>query len=99
MLPQHYAPRTPLTIVDDISRVDSPESAGLLTLTANPIANRFTVVEVLSPSGDLTAAAARFFAALRRLDAAGVDRIVATRFPNHGLGRALNDRLTRAATR
>jgi L-threonylcarbamoyladenylate synthase len=98
MLPQHYAPRTPLTIVEDLSCVDSPERAGLLTLTATPAASRFAAVEVLSPSGDLTVAAANFFAALRRLDAAGVDRIIATRFPNHGLGRALNDRLMRAAT-
>ena len=46
---------------------------------------------------ELVEAATAFFAALRRLDALRLDRIYATPFPPHGLGRALNDRLTRAA--
>jgi L-threonylcarbamoyladenylate synthase len=54
-------------------------------------------IEVLSASGDLVEAAAKFFASLRRLDAAQLELIVATPFPNRGLGRALNDRLSRAA--
>lgn len=97
MLPQHYAPRTPLVIAEDLSQVVAPGHRGLLTLQPHPAATRFAAVEVLSADGDLTEAAANFFAALRRLDAACVEQIVATPFPNHGLGRALNDRLTRAA--
>lgn len=97
MLPQHYAPRTPLTVVEDPSQVSSPERCGLLTLQPHPAAARFVAVEVLSASGDPTEAAANFFAALRRLDAASVERIIATPFSNQGLGRALNDRLSRAA--
>lgn len=97
MLPQHYAPRTPLAIVEDLSRVTGSERCGLLTLRSFPSASRFAMVETLSANGDLTEAAANFFAALRRLDAANVEQIVAMPFPNHGLGRALNDRLSRAA--
>lgn len=97
MLPQHYAPRTPLAVVEDLSQVGSPERCGLLTLQPHPSAARFAAVEVLSASGNMTEAAANFFAALRRLDAARVERIIATPFPNQGLGRALNDRLSRAA--
>lgn len=97
MLPQHYAPRTPLVIVEDLSRVTSPARCGLLVLQPHPAASRFAAVEVLSAAGDLTAAAANFFAALRRLDASHVEQIVAMPFPNLGLGRALNDRLMRAA--
>lgn len=97
MLPQHYAPRTPLTIVADIAGLNSPERCGLLTLRPHPESHRFAAAEVLSASGDLTEAAAKFFAALRRLDAAPLDRIVVEPMPNQGLGRALNDRLTRAA--
>ena len=97
MLPQHYAPRTPLMIVGEINSVVAPERCGLLTLQPHSSMSRFAAVEVLSASGDLTAAAANFFAALRRLDAARVEQIVATPFPNQGLGRALNDRLSRAA--
>ena len=70
---------------------------GLLTLHAPTTAGEFMRVEVLSPTDDLREAAANFFAALRRLDAAGLDLIVADLFPETGLGRALNDRLRRAA--
>lgn len=59
----------------------------------------FAVVEVLSASGDLVECAANFFAALRRLDHRGLDRILAVPFPERDLGRALNDRLRRAARR
>jgi L-threonylcarbamoyladenylate synthase len=57
----------------------------------------YRAVEVLSPAGDLTAAAARLFDALHRLDAAGVTEILAERVPDVGVGRAINDRLGRAA--
>lgn len=51
----------------------------------------------LSPSGDLREAAANLFAALHRLDAEGAERIAVAPVPDHGLGRAINDRLRRAA--
>ncbi len=97
LLPQHYAPRTPLVVVEDIAKLTSPERCGLLTLQPHPAAHRFVAAEVLSVSGNLTEAAANFFAALRRLDAARVERIIAEPLPNRGLGVALNDRLTRAS--
>jgi len=50
----------------------------------------------LSPSGDLTEAAANLFAMLRELDAAH-DRIAIAPIPRHGLGEAINDRISRAA--
>jgi L-threonylcarbamoyladenylate synthase len=97
MLPQHYAPRTPLVIADEIAKWPRADRCGLLTLQPHPSAARFAAAEVLSSSGNLTEAAAHFFAALRRLDATQVERIIAEPFPNRGLGVALNDRLTRAA--
>jgi len=39
------------------------------------------------------------FAAMRRLDALNLDLIVARPVPELGLGRAINDRLRRAASR
>ena len=50
----------------------------------------------LSPSGDLVEAAAALFHALRLLDAGGRPVAVAP-IPDTGLGRAINDRLRRAA--
>ena len=97
MLASHYAPRTPVEIVDTIAGLSSPEHLGLLSLVPVATPSAFGAVEVLSPNGDLAVAAANLFAALRRLDRAGVSKIVATLCPEQGLGRAINDRLRRAA--
>lgn len=51
----------------------------------------------LSAGGDLVEAAANLFHALRELDAQGVRKIAVSPIPDHGLGRAINDRLKRAA--
>ncbi|MFT7145769.1 MAG: L-threonylcarbamoyladenylate synthase [Yoonia sp.] len=51
----------------------------------------------LSPSGDLVEAAARLFACLHQLDAMNATAIAVSPIPEHGLGRAINDRLRRAA--
>ncbi|MBT8410413.1 MAG: threonylcarbamoyl-AMP synthase [Octadecabacter sp.] len=51
----------------------------------------------LSPSGDLTEAAANLFDCLHRLNAMNAARIAVSPIPDHGLGRAINDRLRRAA--
>ena len=50
----------------------------------------------LSPTGDLTEAAANLFHHLRDLDRSAA-RIAVAPIPDHGLGRAINDRLRRAA--
>ncbi len=100
MLPQHYAPSTRLKVVDDLAAWATSESkVGLLSLQPPEDSTRFAVIEVLSPSGNLVEAAANFFSALRRLDAAAVDLIIAKPFPEAGLGRALNDRIQRASVR
>jgi len=57
----------------------------------------FETVEVLSASGDLREAATRLFAAMRRLDEAGLDIILAEPVPETGLGVAILDRLRKAA--
>ena len=54
-------------------------------------------VEILSEKGDLREAAANLFAAIRRLDAQRLDLIIAEPVPETGLGRAIMDRLRRAA--
>ncbi|WP_294606203.1 L-threonylcarbamoyladenylate synthase [uncultured Roseovarius sp.] len=51
----------------------------------------------LSVSGDLTEAAANLFHHLHALDAQGARVIAVTPIPDRGLGRAINDRLRRAA--
>lgn len=51
----------------------------------------------LSPSGDLVEAAANLYAVLHDCDAQGVTRLAVAPIPDQGLGRAINDRLRRAA--
>ena len=104
-LPGHYAPRTPLTLLD--SSLESSEKVssipsrrlGLLAFRRDqePSDARFDEVEYLSEDGDLREAAVRLFAALRRLDEAQLDAIVARPVPESGLGRAIMERLRRAA--
>ena len=98
---KHYAPQVPISIVAAAGeyQTDSNQQVGLLAPEPIDDAGSFAMTEILSPTGDLVECAARFFATLRRMDASGIDRIVAVRFPDEGLGRALNDRLTRAAAR
>lgn len=90
---RHYAPRTPLRLSE--APTPAPE-AGLLSLGPAPIEG-WGAVEVLSATSDLAEAASNLFAAMRRLDAAGLERIYATEVPAHGLGLAIRDRLSRAA--
>jgi L-threonylcarbamoyladenylate synthase len=93
-LSKHYATRTPLLLgAADVSG----KRAGLLTLTEPEDATPYRAIEVLSPTGDLQEAAANLFAAMRRLDHAELDVIIATPVPEVGLGRAIMDRLRRAA--
>lgn len=57
----------------------------------------FAAVEIPAPDGDLLRLAAGLFEALHRLEGAGLDRIVAQPVPESGIGRAIMDRLRRAA--
>ncbi|MCA9065504.1 MAG: threonylcarbamoyl-AMP synthase [Planctomycetaceae bacterium] len=99
MLSRHYAPRTPLRLVDynSLAIPEAGRQCGLLTEGTRKHADGFARTEILAPTSDNAACAAGFFAALRRLDAANLDVIIAHRFQPVGLGIALNDRLQRAA--
>ncbi len=50
----------------------------------------------LSPTGDLEEAAANLFSMIRALDGPPFEKIAVMTVPDHGLGRAINDRLRRA---
>jgi L-threonylcarbamoyladenylate synthase len=96
MLAQHYAPHAPV-------RMDATEVAGgeawLGFGAAAPLGGRGIAHLNLSPTGDLTEAAANLFAYLRELDALRPSAIAVAAVPGHGLGEAINDRLRRAAAR
>ncbi len=86
-LASHYAPNAAL-------RLNATEArSGEYLLGFGPVAGNAT----LSASGDLHEAAANLFDRLRAADATGAARIAVAPIPDHGLGRAINDRLRRAA--
>lgn len=98
-LDRHYAPHTPIHVVESPGAVPERERRGAALLLVQPAGYPpgFAHVEVLAEDGALRRAAANLFAALRRLDAGGFARIYAVAIPERGLGRAIMDRLQRAA--
>jgi len=91
-LPSHYAPRLPLRLDATAAR------PGEALLAFGPEApSGFAEMLFLSQTGDLAEAAANLFAMLRRLDRPEFAGIAVMPIPECGLGRAINDRLRRAA--
>jgi L-threonylcarbamoyladenylate synthase len=92
MLSRHYAPWTQLRL--NATAVEPSEA--LLAFGPRVPPHNGPCVN-LSPTGDLTEAAANLFAALRTLDSSGALAIAVMPIPDSGLGEAINDRLRRAA--
>lgn len=99
MLTTHYAPRKPLYLgsIDELQERFPKLRAGLLTLRPLHHKPAGALCISLSSAGDLNEAAQNLFAAMRLLDQSDVDVIFAEPMPETGLGRAINDRLKRAA--
>ncbi len=99
-LRSHYAPRTPLVLTVSLESFPVPagQRVGALAFGAADSAG-FSAVRSLSATRDLREAAANLFRCLRELDELNLDLIVAEELPEAGLGRAIMDRLRRAAAR
>ena len=100
MLKSHYAPGKPLFIADIASFLKSHPSqkVGIISFCTSYAVDKY-LLKILSPSADLSEAAHHLFAAIRDLDASDTDLIVAEKFPDTFLGRAINDRLQRASVK
>lgn len=94
-LKSHYAPKKPL-LFGDIALLPTDKKIAVIAFDTYIVGIPHTQQTLLSPSGDLNEAAKNLFAAMRELDNGDADIIFAVRFPNEGLGRAINDRLKRA---
>jgi L-threonylcarbamoyladenylate synthase len=99
MLPRHYSPRVSVRLFGGEIPAPPTASCGLVLLSPRAAPPGYAVVETLSHAGDLAEVAQNLFAALRQLDKAAIDLVVAEIAPEHGLGRAINDRLRRASFR
>ncbi len=93
MLASHYAPCAAVRLnATSLLPGEALLGFGAFAISGSPVATRN-----LSPTGDLREAAANLFAHLAELDRPGVTTIAVTPVPAHGLGEAINDRLSRAA--
>ncbi|MCB1204855.1 MAG: threonylcarbamoyl-AMP synthase [Verrucomicrobiae bacterium] len=107
MLATHYAPRTPLRLLENPSdfSADPEKRYALLSyrgqekdgfLDLHPWAG----VVVLSPgSGRVAEAGIRLFHLLGQLDKGGYDEIIAEPVPDRGIGRAILDKLRKASVK
>ena len=88
-LASHYAPGKPVRLEAECAQPDE------FLIGFGPIAGNVT----LSARGDLAEAATRLYACLHEGAAAAAPRIAVAPVPSDGIGRAINDRLRRAAAR
>ncbi len=99
MLTSHYAPGKKVILghLDDLIMQYGTDDIGIISFK-----DYYPQVPqqrqcILSASGNLNEAAQCLFAALRKMDKLPIQCILAERVPSYGLGRAINDRLSRAA--
>ena len=97
----HYAPKKPLKL-GDIQLLIAQHSRQRLGILAfdhyyEGIDPSYQVM--LAPTGSLVEAAQNLFAALRKLDAMPLELILGAYVPDVGLGKAINERLSKASSR
>jgi L-threonylcarbamoyladenylate synthase len=94
-LKSHYAPRKKVIVgnIKEMIQANDSLRVGVLSFRDD---YRSKHQVILSRSGSIEEAAQNLFSALRSLDKEPIDIILAEFVPNVGLGRAINDRLTRA---
>jgi L-threonylcarbamoyladenylate synthase len=96
-LEHHYAPKHKLIFGAMNFTEYDPNEIGIISFQKEYGGIPNTHQHILSPTGDLSEAAQKIFSAMRALDGMNISIIFAEHFPDIGLGRAINDRLKRAA--
>jgi L-threonylcarbamoyladenylate synthase len=100
MLKSHYAPSIPLFIGDPMDYIAVLDGGkGALIVFNEPKTVEGFDVFILAPDGDASLAARNLFKVMREIDHGDYKIVVAEHVPDQGLGRAINDRLQRAAAR
>lgn len=99
MLKSHYSPKTRLVMGSIDVLLPEYGHKDPYLLTYNHIHPGYPAERqvVLSPTSNIREAAYRLFSALRELDEKGASMILAEPVPERGVGRAINDRLKKAA--
>ena len=97
MLSSHYSPGIELK-VGEIEHLISENSGKKIGIISFKKSFPDYLNSVLAPSGNLSEAAQNLFKSLRWMGNQQVEIILTEFVPNHGLGRAINDRLKRASS-
>lgn len=101
MLSKHYSPNKRIVAIDraeELNQFEASDIAYILFNFSKEVASNRLIK--LSQSGDYDEAAQRFYDALRHWDNdESITTLVIERLPDYGLGRAINDRLLRAAAK
>lgn len=98
MLKSHYAPLKKLVYGNIEELIEKYQNKKIGIISFYKKYSCYNIV--LSPEKSITKAAENFFSAIRIMDANDeVEIIICELFPEEGLGRALNDRLKRAAAK
>ena len=102
MIKRHYAPNTPLKIVDSIDNhleeFGSLNRIGVIYPAKTKPHKLASQTIALSRGGDLSEIAEKLYSAFHQLDKQKLDYLIIERFKNIGLGRTLNDKITRASS-
>jgi L-threonylcarbamoyladenylate synthase len=98
LLDNHYAPKTPLFLVDDLSQYAHRKDLGILLFEKSTLSFEGEVI-FISKTADAAEAARTLYWAMRTLDQKNLTALIAKRLPNEGIGLAINNRLEKAASK
>lgn len=99
-LKSHYAPKKPLYIgnISELINLNSTKKIAIICFGEENFQNNSYMIFDLSKTKNLPEAAINLFKFLRAADDSAADVVICEKLPDIGLGRAINDRLRRAAT-
>ncbi len=98
-LSQHYSPNTEVELIQNGSTSNLPVHTDIAIVINKRLNSSATVPNLywLSEDGNLPTIAHNLFETLQKLDQLGYAKMIVEKCPDQGLGRAINDRLERAA--
>lgn len=99
-LKSHYAPKKPLFIgeIKQLIEKNNDKKIAIICFGEENFEEKDLLIFNLSKNKNLQEAAINLFKFLRLADASDADAVVCEKVPDTGLGRAINDRLRRAAS-